>query len=229
MHGHLGVVRAGLHAQVAAAAGGIELVGGEVRKLAKGGGSPGGQAEPVGAVGVLEQAGPEAEGEGQLGRRQPERLAGVGGRGHVGLRPVAADRASLSHPRGRPGPRAQQVDECLAGVGGDVEGGEVQPVLGRRDDAGLMSSAVAGIERVGARRRCRGAGRVRGLEPADEAGGADRGPGTDQTEQSAPAQALAGPSLTGHRVTVAVSCDSGSDRALTASESSLTSSSDSAV
>ena len=42
------------------------------------------------------------------------------------------------HPPGRRGPHLQHLDELGTVVGRDVEGDEVQPVLGRGDDPGLV-------------------------------------------------------------------------------------------
>ncbi len=214
--GDLRVVGAGLHAQVAAGARRVEVVGREVRQRLERRRPPVGEAEPVAAVLGLEERRSEPEGEREPGGRQADRLAGVVGRYVVVAlrRPHRPGRASLRHPRRRLGPRLQQRHELLAGVGGDVEGREVQPVLGRRDDAGL----VGAVERVGAGPRAGRAGvlAVPGRLGADAEAGAD----TDRTEARAD-QGASGDR--GHATTAAVSRDSGSDSALTASASSLTS------
>jgi len=106
----------------------------------------------------------------------------------------------------------------------------VQPVLGRRDDAGLVLAA----ERV---RRLGGGGRPgrRPVAGATDREGADHpGGGRTAAEEAAPGDAPAlRVALLAHRFvvpsarqesTAAVSWDSGSDSALTASDSCLTSS-----
>ena len=104
-------------------------------------GLPVGQAEAVPAVGVAEQRRAEAEGDGQPAGGQADRLAGVVGRQVGG----ALDRR---RPRRRRRPRVirsaasvqalQQRDQLGPRAGRDVERREVQAVLGRRDDAGLV-------------------------------------------------------------------------------------------
>ena len=72
--------------------------------------------------------------------RQPDRLAGVVRR-RVLLAVDGADRAGVpagGHASGGRGPGLQHRDQLVAAVGGDVEGDEVQPVLRRGDDAGLV-------------------------------------------------------------------------------------------
>jgi hypothetical protein len=64
VHRHLRVVGAGLDAQVAAAAVGVERVAGEVREVHQGLGALARQAEPGLAV-LLEQRRPESDGQGQ--------------------------------------------------------------------------------------------------------------------------------------------------------------------
>ena len=142
VHGDLRVVGAGLDAQVAAADRGVELVAGERRQLDQRRGTAGGQAEAVGAVGGREQRGTEPDGQREPGRGQPDRLAGVVRRG-VLLAVHGADRAGVlpgGHPPGGRGPGLQHLDQVLAAVGGDVEGDEVQPVLRRGDDPGLVAA-----------------------------------------------------------------------------------------
>ncbi len=106
---------------------------------------------------------------------QPDRLAGVVRRG-VLLAVDRADRAGVlpgRHPAGRGGPRLQHLDQLVAVVGGHVEGDEVQPVLRRRDDAGL----VPAVERRRRRRdaAARGRRRVERRRAADDAAGGARG------------------------------------------------------
>ena len=140
-----------------------------------------GQAEPV-----VEQARAVADRHGEVTGREVERLPGV--LRHV-PRPPADDAArrrlgAERHPLGGGGPPGQQVAQRVAVVGDDVERDEVQPVLGRRGDAGLPLTAeghdavVHGIRL----RRARGAGRPggvgqpggRGGQGGTRAGGEDR-------------------------------------------------------
>ena len=106
----------------------------------------------------LEQAGPEAERDGQPSRRQPEGLAGVLRRGDVRAVDGAelADVAALGHLGRGVGPRLQQRDEVVARLGGHVEGGEVQAVLRGGDDARLVVAVELDARRRArrARRRC---------------------------------------------------------------------------
>ena len=124
-----------------------------------------------------EQRRAEAEGEGEPRRRQAERLAGVVRRrlGH------AADRADRAR---RPGPAviraAAAVHSCssatssAAVVGDDVEGDEVQPVLGRGGDAGLVLAVerhrAGGRGRSPARGPRPSRGRSRAAAPRRRAG-----------------------------------------------------------
>ena len=140
VHGHLRVVGTGLDAEIAVRPLRVERVHREVRQRAERRGLPVGQAEAVLAVVGAEQRRPEAEGDRQPVRREPDRLAGVVGRG-VGGALDRTDRArglAGGHPLGRVRPLLEQGDEPVAVVGGDVEHREVQPVLGRGDDAGLV-------------------------------------------------------------------------------------------
>ncbi len=116
-------------------------------------GLPVGDPEPVPPVGVAEQRRPEPEGDGQPARRQPDRLAGVVRR-QVGR---ALDRADLAGRARRCVIRsAASVQRCSSAISSsresvrDVEGREVQPVLDRGVDAGLVLAA----EGVHRRRRC---------------------------------------------------------------------------
>ena len=162
--------------------------------------------------------GPEAEGDRQPARRQPDRLAGVVGRQVRGAldRADGAGRLAGGHPLGRLGPLLQQRDQLVAVVGGDVERREVQPVLGRGDDAGLVLAAE-GVRRrpgrrLGGRRpRWRGPTANAPTTPAAAAppprSRAGRCPGVGR-RRSRPCQLR----------TAAVSRDSGSESALTASD-----------
>jgi len=218
VYGDLRIVRARLHAQIPFGARRLQGVGGEVRQPPQATGLPVRQAEPVVAVLVAEQRRAEAEGEREPGRREAERLAGVGGRGVVRQRRPTAHRAAPGHLRRRGRPGLEQRHELGPRRGGHVEGGEVQPVLRRGDDAGLVLAVEAVLVD---RRTVLGPGCGDGrAHAARETGGADGRAGTGVPEQPPPADALPGRV---HRVTAAVSLDSGSDSALTASESCRTS------
>ncbi len=65
VEGHLGVVGARLHAQVPTGQGGFEGVVGEGGQVDQSSRAPSGQPEPV-----VEQAGAEPEGQGELGSGQ---------------------------------------------------------------------------------------------------------------------------------------------------------------
>ena len=114
-------------------------------------GLPVGEAEAVLAVVVAEQRRAEAEGDRQPGGRQPDRLAGVVGRQRrtaPSIGPTVAGAARRCVIRSAASVQClQQRDQLVAGVGGDVEGREVQPVLGRGDDAGLVRAAE-GVRRA---------------------------------------------------------------------------------
>lgn len=135
MDGDLWVVGAGLDADVAPRAAGLELVTPERGQLLERGGPAVGQPEPC-----VEQRGPEPNRQGQRRRRQAERLTGVL-RHAVGSATGDATRGSLGtggHPLGCPGPRPEQVDELSPVRGDDVEGDEVQSVLSGSGDPRLM-------------------------------------------------------------------------------------------
>ncbi len=138
VHRHLRVVGAGLDDDVATGARRVEVVAEEAGQLAQRLGPPVGQPEPV-----VEQARAVADRHGEVTRREVERLTGV--LRHV-PRPPADDAAGCRlgaqrHPLGRRGPPGEQVAQRVAVVGDDVERHEVQPVLGRRGDAGLPLTA----------------------------------------------------------------------------------------
>ena len=76
VEGDLGIVRAGLHAEVAAAFFSVQLVGGQRRDLAQRRRPLAGEAEPA----LGEETGAEAEGDGQSRSQEADRLAGVFGR-----------------------------------------------------------------------------------------------------------------------------------------------------
>ena len=101
-----------------------------------------GDAEAVLAV-LDEERRAEPDGQRQLRRGQAERLTGVRRRrvrveadGAVGDGLLAA-----RHPLGHVRPFLQHRHDVVTAVGGDVEGGEVHPVLRRGDDAGLAFAA----------------------------------------------------------------------------------------
>ncbi|CAB4914100.1 unannotated protein [freshwater metagenome] len=179
VHGHLRVVGAGLDAQVPAADRRVDQVAGEAGQLDQRRGLPVGDAEPVRPVGGAEQGGPEPDGQRQPGRRQTQRLAGVVRR-RVLVAPHRTDRAGVlppGHPPGGRRPVLQQADEGVPVVGDDVEGDEVQPVLGGGHDAGL----VVAVELHGVLTGCGGgrlrlaAGRPAARAQGDGTGGADTG------------------------------------------------------
>ena len=158
VHGDLRVVGARLHHEVAVAAGGVEVVGREVRERRRA--PPGSRSArpnrsspgvPSGAGGADEQRPPEAERDRQARGRQVGGLAGVVRRCVVRARRRAErpGRQPLGQPRGDRGPRPQQLDQLVARGRREVERGEVEPVLRGRHDAGLVRAR----ERVGARRR----------------------------------------------------------------------------
>ncbi len=90
------------------------------------------------------------------GRGQPERLAGVGRRG-VRVQVDRAARRRLGprdHALGGRGPPAQHGPHLGRVVRGQIQRDEVQPVLGRGDDAGLVLAAERhhpGWRRLGGR------------------------------------------------------------------------------
>ena len=174
VHGDLRVVGAGLDAEVAVAARRVEVVGREVRQLA---GAPGlavGEAEAVLAVLLGTGVGPKPK----------VRVSPRGGRPSAS--PVSAGGASYGvggadPPTGSPrghlrGGRVHawsSATRSSRGSRGDVERREVQPVLRRGDDAGLVP-AVEGVARLGGRCGRSLAPSARGDgEPAD-AGRPDR-------------------------------------------------------
>ncbi len=166
MHGHLWVVRAGLDAQVAAAAGFVEVVARELRQVGQGFGAV------VREVELPEEGRAEADRERQAGGFEAQGLARVVG-GRLGQAAVGtlAHRVSGRHPPGGLRPVLQQLDELRAVVGRHVERGEVQAVLYRGGDARLVR-AVEGD---------RGSGVCRGFVVA--AGHRDRSAGRGGAER----------------------------------------------
>ena len=209
VHGHLRVVRAGLHAQVAAAAGRVERVprepgqvGERVRPLR-------GEAE----AGV-EQRRPDAEGDGEPGRAVPERLAGVGGRCErvrTG-RAVAADLAADGQRLGRGRPPLEQGDQGGPVARGHVVRREVQVALHGRGDARLVRPGEG--DDVRARSRALGGGRAAQRRRRSADARAHRA-GTEQAERPPAAEPGLPLGRARHREAAAASCDSGSLRAST--------------
>jgi hypothetical protein len=162
--GDLRIVGARLHAEVAAAAAGVELVAGQRGQVAQRLRPARGQAESI-----VEERRPQPEGHRQPGGRQAERLAGVGGRREL-LAGVVADEAPRGHPLGRARPLAQQVAQVARPQAVlHVERREVQPVLRRGRDAGLVLAVKRDDLRSGVRSV------VAGLAPEREPSAAGRG------------------------------------------------------
>ena len=89
------------------------------------------------------------------------------------------------HPGRGGGPVLQQRDQLVARVGDHVEGGEVQSVLSRRDDAGLVR-AVEGVgRRPGGAATAAGSGWSSANPPATPAATPSQ-PGAGRAQQPAP-------------------------------------------
>ena len=185
--------------------------------------------------------GPEAEGDRQAGRRQAERLAGVVGRRVVRAAGGArtARRPALGHPRGRRGPVAgaarparrarrsvtSKAAKCSRSWAGVTMPAWCAPWKGY---ARLRRPRPAGAVR---RPRQRAPRRPRRPRPRPDAGGAEQpAPGDaggtplrplGRAGRQGSARARSGSGHALRRTAAAVSLDSGSDRALTASESCL--------
>ena len=137
VHGDLRVVGAGLDAEVAAAA-----APGRGRRR----GSAGRSRSAAGRRSARpnrssNSVGPKPDGQGEVARREVERLAGVVRRRLRGPPPTAPP----GRPRRRPSSARRRAVQPVSSrrssaavVGDDVERDEVQPVLRRRDDAGLV-------------------------------------------------------------------------------------------
>ncbi len=154
VHRHLRIIGAGLHAEIAVTPFGLQGVAREWRQIRQGRRTQRPKPEPVDTI-LLEEPRAEADGHRQPARRQVERLPRVVGRR---LR-VAADRArgahleALRHARRRDRPVAQQPLETESGrVLDDVERGELDVILGRCRDAGLVRPE----ERIDGRARSAG-------------------------------------------------------------------------
>lgn len=170
VHGDLRVVRARLDAEVAAAAGRIQVVARELGQLHQGPGLLVLQPEAP-----VEQRGAEADGEGEPGGLEAEGLAGVVRRG---LREAAvgavADLGAGRHALGRPGPVLEELDQLGAVGRRHVEGREVQPVLDGGGDTGLVR-AVEGNGRSAVGDRYGGV-----PVPGQQGGAAARRDGTER-------------------------------------------------
>jgi hypothetical protein len=138
MKRHLGVVGAGLDAQVAIAGCRVELVMGELGQVGKRGRPKRRKPESI-RPWAAKQACPKAERQRQPGGTQAERLTGVDRRAQR-LADRVADRLAAGHRNGRSRPRLEQVHELGPVVGQDVEGRELDSLLGRRRDACLVDA-----------------------------------------------------------------------------------------
>ena len=247
MYGDLRVVSTCLDAQIAVGFQRVELVGGEVWEALQGGGLQ--VAEPESILALLaKQCRTKTEGDGQPCGRQADGLAGV-----VGGSPVRAGRRSelpgtetLRHACGGDGPVLEELHQLRTGIGDHVKCGEVQSILHRSENARLMLP----VEGIGTRSRRLRLARSCLLAPQRESTcGAGSQPGQASSrgaEQAAPRDrrplarlgrvpcALRFQQADRERpelmscvfliqTTAAASFDNGSDSALTASESSLTS------
>ena len=99
--------------------------------------SAAGRLAPQAEAALLEQAGAEAEGDGEVGGQEADRLAGVVGRRQLDVVDVA-DHLAGGHFRRRPRPLAHQLAQLGAALGQQVEGGEEEAVLGGGVDPGLV-------------------------------------------------------------------------------------------
>ena len=134
VEGDLRVVRAGLHAEVAAAAGRVEIVAGQRRQRRQRGGPLRREAEAV-----VEEARPEADRDRQIATRGRPIASPVSIGGACGLVSTGADRLALGHLRRGRGPRCPSICCTATAIGrGDVERREREPVLRRGGDAGLV-------------------------------------------------------------------------------------------
>jgi len=146
VHGDLRVVGTGLDADVATADLRAQGVSEEGRQVLECLGFAAGQAEPVLAGRAGEHPRPETDRDRQAAGRQIECLTGVLRRRlrYVRDRAALAGRFAASHPPSRHGPCLQQRPQFFAVCGVDVEGREVQAVLGGGDDPGLMRTVELG-------------------------------------------------------------------------------------
>jgi hypothetical protein len=133
VEGDLGIVGAGLDADVAAAFPGLQRVAGQRRQRLQRRGALAGEAEPR----LIEQARAEAEGDGEAGREEADGLAGVVGRRQRHVVDVADHLAVAGFSRG-PRPFAHQLAQLRRVFRQQVEGGEVEAVLGGGGDSRLV-------------------------------------------------------------------------------------------
>ena len=144
------------------------------------GASPAGRCAP--RPSLSKKPGPDAERERERRRGQPQRLAGVRRR-RVRVEVDRAARGGLGarrHAFGGPRPALQQVLDRRPVRGGQVDRGEVQPVLRGGDDPGLVLPA----ERDDPLRRGGGLRAADG-EARRDADARDRGPDARRAEQTA--------------------------------------------
>ncbi len=176
-----------------------------------------------------EQRRPEPEGHGEVGRREPDRLARVVGRRDQVV-VVAPDGPADAHALRRARPLADEVDELGAVLGLHVERREHQPVLHDGRDAGLVRPVEGDDLGLIAERaeRARGRGDRLGAERRRGTDGARR---TGRTEEPTPAdRRTVDPrrALIAHRpcadTTFLATCERGSASASIDSDSFLVSS-----
>jgi hypothetical protein len=177
------------------------------------------QSEPVAFGRMVEQRRSEPERDGQARRREAERLARVVRWCVIG----PAERAEFAgvlapgHPLRRQRPRGEELDELSARRRCHVERGEVQAVLRRCDNAGLVRSAKG--DRPGAAGECRGIAVVASRQRRrPERSGSSCG----ASEEAAARDLARGARSARHRTTAEVSFDRGSPSESTASASAFT-------
>ena len=171
---------------------GYQLIAIEAWQVDQGFGPSRRQAVAVDAV-LDEKAGAEAESKGQAARRQLQGIAGVG-RGGCGIGIEIAGGPAFRHAFGGVGPRAQQGDDRIALVGVKIEGGEIQVLLRRRQDARLVQpeERLAARELGRAHGRCLRLGHGLCLGWRNSATGSNAGGGQTRLGQEPPPSWLAG-------------------------------------
>ncbi len=160
----------------------------ELRQVYQRVGAPGLQAEAVHAV-LLEERRAEPDGEAEPRGGQAERLAGVVRRrlGQTAGR-AGSHLAAAGHRGRRLRPLLEEFHHGLAVRGRDVEGREVQAVLHRGGDAGLVVAVEGDLRgRTGGGRRRSPVVHGRDRDRAG-AGGADRHPRAGPADHRAPAE-----------------------------------------
>ena len=122
--------------------------------------------------------------------RQAERLAGVVRRRlrHPADRAEHPGVPARGHPGGGGGPLLEQLDQPGPVLGDHVEGHEVQPVLRRRDDAGLVLAVERHRPGRVVARRGRAVGAVQQRPRAGRHPGDPGHPGAGQGDRPAPGQ-----------------------------------------